>query len=121
VGIVYASAGPEAPWRVRDVDGHDQDLRIQRRLRLDDVQAMADAALAGVGLVRLPRWLAAPHLRSGALTMLRDGEFMPNNEVHAVWPRSRHLPLKTRVAIDLLAAQLPPALGMAPGAGAAPG
>lgn len=105
--IVYASSGPEAPWLATDADGHEQELQVQRRLRFDDVQAIADAALAGAGLARLPRWLAAPHVAVGNLQFIGDGRHAHAVAVHAVWPQTRHLPMKTRAAIDLLASEIP--------------
>jgi DNA-binding transcriptional LysR family regulator len=106
-GIVYASAGPEAPWEARDASGRMQELRIARRLRFDDVQAIADAALEGCGLARLPQWLAAPHLREGRLVPLMTNEHTHLNDIHAVWPQTRHLPAKIRVAIDALVERVP--------------
>jgi DNA-binding transcriptional LysR family regulator len=106
-GIVYASTGPETPWEVRDESGRTQELRIARRLRFDDVQAIADAAVEGCGLARLPRWLAAPLVREGKLVLLMDNEHTHENDIHAIWPRTRYLPAKTRVAIDALMAQVP--------------
>ena len=107
VGIVYAGRGPESPWLAMAPDGRLQELPVQRWLRLDDVEAIADAALAGLGLARLPRWLAAPHVVAGALQWIWDGPHRHPIEVHAVWPHARLLPLKTRLAIDALAAGLP--------------
>jgi DNA-binding transcriptional LysR family regulator len=105
--ITYAGSGPEMPWRVTDDSGRLQELAIVRRLRLDDVEAIADAALAGAGLALLPRWLVAAHVRAGRLVVLRDNEPLLSNEIHAIWPHSRYLPSKTRVAVDALAAQVP--------------
>jgi DNA-binding transcriptional LysR family regulator len=105
--IVYASGGPEAPWLAADADGHEHELPVQRRLRFDDVHAIADAALAGAGLARLPRWLAAPHVRAGALQFIGDQRHAHAVAAHAVWPQSRHLPTKIRAAIDVLAAEMP--------------
>jgi DNA-binding transcriptional LysR family regulator len=105
--VVYASSGPEAPWLFADADGLEHELQVQRRLRLDDVQAIADAALAGSGLARLPRWLAAPHVQAGNLQFIGDERHAHAVAVHAVWPQTRHLPMKTRAAIDLLAIEIP--------------
>jgi len=75
------------------------------------VQAIADAAVAGFGLAWLPCWLVARHLRAGALELVLDGRHMLPAPIHAVWPRTRHLPLKTRVAIDALAAEVAAVVG----------
>jgi len=108
--IVYAGGGPESAWQAQDEAGRPQELQVRRRLRLDDVQAIADAALAGLGLARLPRWLVAPHLRSGALQLLGETLHRHEVQVHLVWQQQRQLPMKTRAAIDMLAAELPTAL-----------
>jgi DNA-binding transcriptional LysR family regulator len=76
-------------------------------VRFDDVQAIADAALAGFGIARLPRWLIAPRLESGELVLLMENSEVETSDIHAVWPHSRYLPSKTRAAIDALAGQLP--------------
>jgi DNA-binding transcriptional LysR family regulator len=107
VGIVYAGRGPESPWLATDPEGQARELPVQRRVRLDDVEAIADAALAGLGIARLPRWLAAPHVAAGALQWIWDGPHRHPIEVHAVWPHTRLLPAKTRLAIDTLAGELP--------------
>jgi DNA-binding transcriptional LysR family regulator len=111
-GIVYATRGPEAPWLATGPDGQVHALPIRRRIRMDDLQAMADAALAGHGLVRLPRWLAAPQVRAGALQWVWDGPHQHGMDVHAVWPHTRFLPMKTRAAIDALVQHVPALLSV---------
>ena len=106
-GIVYSRAGQAVPWRVRDVNGEICEPRIDTRLRFDDLQAIADAAVAGAGLAWLPCWLLARHVRAGELTLVMDSQRVLATEIHAVWPRTRYLPSKTRAAIDALAAEIP--------------
>lgn len=110
-GIVYARAGSDKGWPVRSADGSTYRPRVNTRLRLDDLQAIADAAVAGTGLAWLPCWLLALHVRAGELELVLDGQHVLPTNIHAVWPRTRHLPLKTRVAIDALAAEVPAMLG----------
>ncbi len=105
-GIVYMYPGPEIPWQMRDANGKLKELRVERRLRFDDVQAIADAAIGGAGIARLPRWLVAPYLRAGQLVLLPDTEG-DMETIHAVWPQTRYLPAKTRAAIDALAKEIP--------------
>lgn len=107
VGIVYRNPGPDSPWQAVDDAGLPVPLRISPRLRFDDVQAICDACLAGHGLARLPRWMAAPHLRRQALAPVWDGTHRLTTEVHAVWPYTPHLPMKMRAAVDALAAGVP--------------
>jgi DNA-binding transcriptional LysR family regulator len=55
--LTYSRAGVEQPWGALDSEGRRQTLPIARHLRFDDVQAIADAAIAGFGIARLPRRL----------------------------------------------------------------
>jgi DNA-binding transcriptional LysR family regulator len=106
-GIVYGRAGQTAPWPVRDASGNIREPRIESRLRFDDLQAIADAAVSGAGLAWLPCWLVAPHVRANELMLVIDSQRVLATDIHAVWPQARHLSAKVRVAIDALAAEIP--------------
>jgi len=104
--IGYARAGQVAPWHVRD-GGQTSEVRMNSRICFDDLQAIADAAVAGAGLAWLPCWLIAPYVRTGELTLVMDSERVPTPDIHAVWPRARYMPAKIRVAVDALVARIP--------------
>jgi DNA-binding transcriptional LysR family regulator len=110
-GILYSRSGHDVQWRVRDGDGRIREPRIESRLRFDDLQAIVDAAVIGAGLAWLPCWLLARHLRAGELTLVMDSEQVLATEIHAIWPQTRYLSLKTRAAIDALVAELPTMMG----------
>ncbi|AKJ29089.1 LysR family transcriptional regulator [Caldimonas brevitalea] len=114
-GILYSRPGGDKPWRIEDEQGRLREIRVQARVRLDDLQAIADAAVAGVGLTWLPCWMMAPYLRSGQLELVFDSRRVLSAEVQAVWPRSRYLSAKTRLAIDTLVEHIPQRLSPAPG------
>lgn len=111
-GIVYSGGGSaEAPWLSQEKDGAIRELPIRRRIRCDDMQAMCDAAVAGCGITRLPRWVASPHVKAGSLKLIWEGRHSHMIAAQAVWPHTRHLPLKTRAAIDALVEGVPRVLG----------
>lgn len=105
--IVYGRAGWSKAWNFLDAKGEAHDLQWSSRIRLDDLEAIADATLAGEGLAWLPGWLVAEHLRSGALVHVLENETSRDVDVHAVWPQSRHLPMRVRVVIDELVKRIP--------------
>jgi DNA-binding transcriptional LysR family regulator len=110
--IVYGRGGGYSrTWRVREVAGGVQEIRVEPRLLLDDLQAIADAAIAGAGLAWLPCWMLAPHTRTGELALVLDSRRVLATEIHAVWPKTRYLPAKTRAAIDALAMEIPRLMG----------
>ena len=107
-GIAHSCAGVVSPWRVLDTDGNVRELRIKPQLSLDDVQAITDVGIAGFGLVHIPCWLLVRYVRSGELAVVRQRCGVRPQDIHAVWPTTRYLPLKTRCAIDALVAEIPP-------------
>jgi DNA-binding transcriptional LysR family regulator len=106
-GVVYGRAGHIPPW---EFPVGERETLVEAtplsRLRIDDAEAIADAAEAGYGLAWLPCWLIRDRVRSGKLIpLLRD---VPSREIvtYALWPETPHLPLRVRLAIDALAAAL---------------
>lgn len=110
-GIAYGRAGRIEPWSVLNSAGQILRPQVDHHLVLDDLQAIADAAVAGMGLAWLPCWLMAEHARAGELELVMDCNIMLAIEIYAVWPQSRYLPSKTRAAIEALVAEIPGKVG----------
>ncbi|WPB80046.1 LysR family transcriptional regulator [Archangium violaceum] len=105
--VVYGRNGISKPWRFPDGQGGEKLVSVPSRLRFDDVETIADAAVQGAGLAWLPSWLVAERLRDGRLVAVLEEERRYGNEIYAVWPRNNHLPSKVRAAIDVLVARIP--------------
>jgi DNA-binding transcriptional LysR family regulator len=105
--IAYARSGQVYSWRFPAADAPPISIRPKARLRLDDLEAMADAAVAGMGLVWLPFWLIRDRVRSGELVRVLDDRPGLVFDVYALWPQTPHLPLRVRIAINTLAEALP--------------
>lgn len=105
--ILYARARRVRSWLFPRAGEAPAEITPVSRFRLDDMAAIAAAAAAGLGLAWLPSWLVRDELSSGALQQVlrNEGEFP--YDCHALWLATPHLPLKTRAAIDALAARLP--------------
>jgi DNA-binding transcriptional LysR family regulator len=67
VGIIYRRSGRVRPWLFPRNDQPAIEVTPANRLRLDDLDAIADAAALGTGLVSLPNWLVRDRIRAGAL------------------------------------------------------
>ncbi|MGH6858768.1 MAG: LysR substrate-binding domain-containing protein [Phyllobacterium sp.] len=106
--IIYRRAGRIVqPWLFpRD---HQPQLEVMPlgRLRLDDLDAIADAATAGMGLAWLPQWLVRERIQTRALVPLLSDQPAFLYDCHALWLQTPHLPLRVRLVIDALAAGLP--------------
>jgi DNA-binding transcriptional LysR family regulator len=110
-GILYGNSEAPRQWMLDAGPGERQPAAFKRAILLDDVEAIADAALAGVGVARLPRWLVRPMFEAGTLTPLLQDLHSHHNAVSLVWVHGREPPPKTRLAIEALAAAVPALLG----------
>lgn len=118
VGIAYSCGGNVAPWwggsgaAGGDAShGAAKPVPIRSQISMDDIQAIAAAAIDGYGLAWLPCWLLTRFEQSGALVPVLDSYRVHSQEIYAVWPKERHLRAKTRVAIDALKARIPAMIG----------
>ncbi|KVK53974.1 LysR family transcriptional regulator [Agrobacterium deltaense] len=105
--LVYWRNNQLFAWQVRDCDGRLKDCPVHGRLRFDNVQAIADAAVAGMGIAWLPDWLVRDYLADGRLIALLSSYPSTGIDTFAVWPDMEHLPKRLRLAIDTLATKLP--------------
>lgn len=65
------------------------------------------AALRGIGLVYLPRWLAEQDLKEGRLEAVLPGSIGLSNTLQAVYSSRKNLSAKVRTFIDFLTTRLP--------------
>ncbi|MCA7014830.1 LysR family transcriptional regulator [Dickeya dadantii] len=105
--LAYWRKDSGMPWRLPDSTGELVDVQVSSRMRFNDLEVIADAAVEGMGVAWLPHWLIRERILRGELVEIwgdRPGAVM---ECYAVWPAAHHLPLRCRLAIDVLAAELP--------------
>ncbi|WP_050478779.1 LysR family transcriptional regulator [Herbaspirillum rhizosphaerae] len=114
-GIAYSSAGRVAPWQLQGVSGQKEEIKVDCRLLLDDLQAITDATVAGAGLAWLPCWMIWHELHNERLSLVMGADQLVATDIHVVWPHARHLPSKVRTAIDALVAEVPQMLGQGDG------
>jgi DNA-binding transcriptional LysR family regulator len=107
--VGYARGSEPHPWEFRDAQGRIRafDTSLRTVFSSNSIEVNLTAAIDGMGISRLPAWLAADAVAAGTLVRLFDEPRPYGYALHAVWPQARALPLKTRVAIDRLAERLP--------------
>ncbi|EJN06317.1 LysR family transcriptional regulator [Phyllobacterium sp. YR531] len=101
--IIYRRSGRIRQWVFPDGEA----LLPRNRIRLDDLDAIADAAVSGMGLAWLPSWLVRERLQQGLLVHLVPDQPGLLYDCYAMWLQTPHLSLKVRVAVDALAGALP--------------
>ena len=106
--IGYAHASASRLWTFTDASGRSIVAPAARpRIVANNGELIRDAALAGLGLTVMPRFIVGGALAAGGLLQVLS-QFEPLPEpIQAVYPQERRLPLKTRLLIDYLA----PAVG----------
>jgi len=88
-------------WRFID-KGKPVDIRPKGRWRCNSGFAVADAAVAALGLCQLPDFYVSAHIAGGALVPLLPDHAVPEEPIWAVYPDRQHLPPKVRIFIDML-------------------
>jgi DNA-binding transcriptional LysR family regulator len=93
--------GLRESWKfVRDGEG--KTLTIKGRFSVNNLQGIRNAALAGLGIVRLPDYMCSEDLRTGRLIEILEDWPEPPTECRAVYPAKRHLPRKVRSFLDFV-------------------
>jgi DNA-binding transcriptional LysR family regulator len=105
--IDYASASRTRSWLFPDRRGRRVEVTMNGRIRLDDLEAMSDAAAAGLGLAWLPCWLIRERVASGELVRVLDDLPAAEFRSYALWPQAPFVPSRVRVLMDALASRLP--------------
>jgi DNA-binding transcriptional LysR family regulator len=110
--LIHWRTGHPYPWLLPDVDDRLTEVRLASRLRFDDLEVTADAAVSGMGIAWLPYWLVRERIKAGALVPLWEERPTASMDSHAIWPATNYMPLRVRLAIDTLVEQLPKAMGV---------
>ncbi|KAI3592090.1 Transcriptional regulator, LysR family [Cupriavidus sp. U2] len=105
--IVYRRSGRVSPWLFPRDGLPPEEMIPLNRIRMDDLDAIAEAATLGMGLAWLPYWLVSDRIRSGALVALLPDRRAFLYDAYALWLRAPHLPRKVRMAVDALFEALP--------------
>ncbi|OAI52032.1 hypothetical protein AYO46_06900 [Betaproteobacteria bacterium SCGC AG-212-J23] len=96
-------------WDFKDPRGKPSTVRVGGRHACDNWEVLREWALAGLGIALKSTWDVYQHLQDGSLVELFPGyAFHSDVAIYAVYPHRRHLPAKTRVFIEFLAALFGP-------------
>jgi DNA-binding transcriptional LysR family regulator len=84
------------------VDGVLKGVEVRGPLRANNGEIVRDAAIAGLGIVRLPDFIVSHALGSGQLVRVLD-EFLPSaSTVYAVYPQHRQSSVSIRAFVEFL-------------------
>ncbi|MBB6409213.1 LysR family transcriptional regulator [Mesorhizobium sangaii] len=109
--IDYAHVRASDLWQFESEGDRGRPIPVLMRSRIvaNNFEAIKDMAVAGLGLVLLPEFLAAGPLREGSLIAAMPHIAARADTISAVYPYTRHVSPKVRGFIDhLVAAFVPP-------------
>jgi DNA-binding transcriptional LysR family regulator len=101
--LMYSYAADGDAWRFDGPDGP-LSVRVRGRLRVNNGDALATAAIDGLGLAMLPDFIVADDIRNGRLVRALEDMCPSLGGVYAVYPENRHLSAKVRVFVEQLEA-----------------
>ncbi|WP_017446494.1 LysR family transcriptional regulator [Gayadomonas joobiniege] len=94
----YQSSGANE-WAFKDGQ-HTYSIRVNGSFSTNNAAALRKAVLAGYGIAYLPRCLVHEDLRDHKLSLLFPSQVAKKQGVYAVYPNTKHLPLKTKTLIE---------------------
>jgi DNA-binding transcriptional LysR family regulator len=86
-------------------------VQVSPRLVVNDLETTCEAALAGLGVARLPSFVFAPEVSARKLRELFPDAPALTEPVHVVYPSRLHLAPKVRVFVDAVAKRTAEVLG----------
>ncbi|MDN6860325.1 LysR substrate-binding domain-containing protein [Pseudomonas sp. CAN2814] len=93
----------EYQWELFNAEGERLLIAHKPRMVTDDLLALRNAVLAGVGIAHVPRVAVREDLAAGTLVELLPGWWPKCGIVHAIFPSRRGLLPSVRTLIDFLA------------------
>ncbi|RKH57854.1 LysR family transcriptional regulator [Corallococcus llansteffanensis] len=107
--LAYLRDGQRVPWRL---DG--TPVEVPGPFASDNNEALLAMALEGVGIARIPEFVAAQALASGQLQSLLTAVHTPGPDLYVVYPERRHLSPRVRVFVDFVSSAFEDTTATAP-------
>lgn len=95
----------QAVWPFRGARRAHQ-VAVRGRLAANNFLLLRDAAIAGLGICRIPGFLAIEAVRRGRLVTVLDGEQQDPTPMSVLYPSARHVSPKVRAFVGFLRARL---------------
>lgn len=108
--MLYTYGTDMTAWRFAAADGRTVSVPVSGPLQANNGDVILEAALAGLGVARLPTFICGGALADGRLEEVTCDLQPPLEGIHALYPANRHLSAKVRAFVDFLVRRF-----MAPG------
>ncbi|MDH7794972.1 MULTISPECIES: LysR family transcriptional regulator [unclassified Beijerinckia] len=103
--LAWGPAHSDHDWCLDGPDGATAKIPHRPRLLTEDMVALREAALAGIGVCQFPTMVVQEDLRAGRLIDILPGWAPRTGIIHAAFPSRRGLLPSVRALMDFLAAE----------------
>ncbi|SQD77873.1 LysR family transcriptional regulator [Moritella yayanosii] len=105
-GLYFKTPNGPTPW-ICEIDNQRQDVSAEQVLISNNGKWLVEKAIAGLGILLMPRWALKPYIESGELTELTitpsiDITQQPNLGVFLLYQKQRYQVPKIKAAVDFL-------------------
>jgi len=97
--ILFSYSGDANEWTLNK-DGMSEVVLVSGSYRVNNSEAILVALREGIGIGRLPTFVAGPDLREGKLVRILESYHIPDHTFYAVFPERQYLPAKVRAFLD---------------------
>ena len=89
-----------------DTGKKQQMIVVTSNFQSNNLLALKDAAIAGIGIAHLPLWMVDAEIKAGLLRPVLENAWLPAYGIHAVFPSAQQIPVKVRLFVDFIQDEL---------------
>ena len=97
--VLYSYSSDADEWTLIGESGPET-VTVSGNYQVNNSEALLEALREGVGIGRLPTFVAGPDLKTGRLVKLFESYRLPDFTIYAVFPERQYLPAKVRAFLD---------------------
>ncbi len=102
IGLQYSHISYKQQWRFVSPAGKTVFAQPHIRVHANNGEALAAAAIAGLGITAGPTFILGKHISEGSLVTILNAYQRPSTGIYAVYPPGRLLPKRVTVFTDFL-------------------
>ena len=110
VQYLSPASGRAVPWEWVDEGGEERSMCVEGSVGVNNAETYIACALAGLGLIQIPRYDVQPQLEDGSLVEVLPQHVPAPMPAQMVYPHRRHLSRRVRAFIGWAAGLLEPHL-----------
>jgi len=97
--VLYSYSSDADEWTLIG-EGGPETVTVSGSYQVNNSEALLEALREGIGIGRLPTFVAGPDLKTGRLVKLFEAYRIPEFTIYAVFPERQYLPAKVRAFLD---------------------